>query len=169
MAGRRERACRGADILERILRGVRRPATARGELRGTCQEAGAKKGRIDAFWKGQLVVEHKSRGQDLDRAFVQALDYFPGIADRDLPRYVLVSDFARFRLYDIEASTHAEFALKDLHKHVKRFGFIAGYGRRTFVSDAQRVAFLFELYQKYTSLLPSQSNASKPKRKRKSP
>ncbi len=91
------------------------------------KKLGAKKGRIDAFWKGQLVVEHKSRGQDLDRAFVQALDYFPGIADRDLPRYVLVSDFARFRLYDIEAATHAEFALKDLHKHIKRFGFIAGY------------------------------------------
>jgi hypothetical protein len=91
------------------------------------KKLGSKRGRIDAFWKGQLVVEHKSRGQDLDRAFVQALDYFPGIADRDLPRYVLVSDFARFRLYDIEAATHAEFALKDLHKHIKRFGFIAGY------------------------------------------
>ncbi len=88
---------------------------------------GQKRGRIDAFWKGQLVVEHKSKGQDLDRAFVQALDYFPGIADRDLPRYVLVSDFARFRLYDLESATHSEFALKDLHKHVKRFGFIAGY------------------------------------------
>ena len=91
------------------------------------KKLGAKKGRIDAFWKGQLVVEHKSRGEDLDRAFVQALDYFPGIADRDLPRYVLVSDFAQFRLYDLDADTHTEFALKDLHKHVKRFGFIAGY------------------------------------------
>ena len=91
------------------------------------KKLGEKRGRIDAFWKGQLVVEHKSRGQDLDRAFVQALDYFPGIADRDLPRYVLVSDFERFRLYDIEAGTHSEFTLKDLHKHIKRFGFIAGY------------------------------------------
>jgi len=91
------------------------------------KKLGAKKGRIDAFWKGQLVVEHKSRGQDLDRAFVQALDYFPGIADRDLPKYVLVSDFARFRLYDLDSGAHSEFALKDLHKHIKRFGFIAGY------------------------------------------
>lgn len=88
---------------------------------------GTKQGRIDAFWKGVLVVEHKSRGQNLDRAFVQALDYFPGIADRDLPKYVLVSDFARFRLYDLDAQTQFEFALKDLHKHIKKFGFIAGY------------------------------------------
>lgn len=91
------------------------------------KKLGAKKGRIDAFWKGQLVVEHKSRGQDLDRAFTQALDYFPGIPDRDLPKYVLVSDFARFRLYDLDDGKETEFALKDLHKHIKRFGFIAGY------------------------------------------
>jgi len=88
---------------------------------------GATRGRIDAFWKGVLVVEHKSRGQDLDRAFIQALDYFPGIPDRDLPKYVLVSDFARFRLYDLDTTAHSEFTLKDLHKHIKSFGFIAGY------------------------------------------
>jgi len=30
----------------------------------------------------------------------------------------------------------------------------AAYGKKTFSSDAERVAFLFELYRKYTSLLP---------------
>lgn len=91
------------------------------------KKLGDRRGRIDAFWKGLLIVEHKSHGEDLDRAFTQALDYFPGIADRDLPKYVLVSDFARFRLYDLEADTKYEFALKDLHKQIKRFAFIAGY------------------------------------------
>ena len=91
------------------------------------KKLGDRRGRIDAFWKGLLIVEHKSRGEDLDRAFTQALDYFPGIVDRDLPKYVLVSDFARFRLHDLEGDTEHEFALKDLHKHIKRFGFIAGY------------------------------------------
>jgi hypothetical protein len=57
-------------------------------------------GFIDLLWKGILLVEHKSRGKDLDRAFQQAKDYFPGLRDRDLPRYILVSDFARFRLYE---------------------------------------------------------------------
>ena len=28
----------------------------------------------------------------------------------------------------------------------------AAYGKRSFASDAERVAFLFELYQRYTSL-----------------
>jgi hypothetical protein len=66
-------------------------------------------GYIDLLWKGILLVEHKSRGKDLDRAFKQAKDYFPGLKDRDLPRYILVSDFARFRLYDLEEGEQHEF------------------------------------------------------------
>ena len=86
-----------------------------------------KHGRIDAFWKGMLLIEHKSRGADLDRAFAQAADYFDGILERDLPRYILVSDFERFRLYDLEDHTETAFKLADLHKHIKHFGFVAGY------------------------------------------
>jgi hypothetical protein len=87
-------------------------------------------GFIDLLWKGKLLVEHKSFGKDLDRAFTQALDYFPGLKDRDLPQYVLVSDFARFRIYDLDTDDIFEFPLKDLHKHVRRFGFMAGYESR---------------------------------------
>ncbi|MDR2874748.1 MAG: class I SAM-dependent DNA methyltransferase, partial [Methylobacillus sp.] len=90
-----------------------------------------KQGYIDLFWKGTLLVEHKSRGKNLDKAYTQALDYFPGIKERDLPKFVLVSDFARFRLYDLEAGTQYEFALADLHKHIKHFAFIAGYRTQT--------------------------------------
>lgn len=86
-----------------------------------------KHGRIDAFWKGMLLIEHKSQGADLNRAFAQAADYFDGIAERDLPRYILVSDFDRFRLYDLEDDTETEFKLSDLQKRIKHFAFIAGY------------------------------------------
>ena len=61
-----------------------------------------KQGRIDCFWKGALLVEHKSAGADLDRA----VD--------------------------------------------------AAYGRKKFAADAERVAFLFDLYRQYTSLLPAE-------------
>lgn len=84
-------------------------------------------GYIDLLWKGTLLVEHKSRGKDLDRAYHQATDYFYGLKDRDLPRYVLVSDFARFRLFDLDRDAVHEFGLKDLHRNVKHFAFIAGY------------------------------------------
>lgn len=94
-----------------------------------------KNGRIDAFWKGMLLIEHKSAGQNLDRAFAQAVDYFDGLPERDLPRYVLVTDFARIRLCDLEAAPGTdgdfEFPTAELHKHIKRFAFIAGYRTQT--------------------------------------
>lgn len=92
----------------------------------------ASTGYIDLLWKGVLLVEHKSKGKDLDRAARQAFDYFPGLKERDLPRYVLVSDFARFRLYDLDNSEQHDFPLADLSKNIKLFGFIAGYQTRSF-------------------------------------
>jgi hypothetical protein len=64
-------------------------------------------GYVDLFWPGILLVEMKSRGRNLDRAYMQAMDYFPGIVERDLPRFVLVCDFARFRLFDLTEKRHA--------------------------------------------------------------
>ncbi len=117
--------------------GIERKRVAVFEKQVQLARAGEKlrQGRIDAFWKGVLLIEHKSRGQDLDRAFTQATDYFDGIAERDLPRYILVSDFERFRLFDLEEDKQAEFRLADLHKHIKHFAFIAGY--RTQVIEPQ--------------------------------
>jgi hypothetical protein len=91
------------------------------------ESKGGKGGFIDLFWRGVLVAEHKSAGRDLDSAYEQALEYFEGIPERDLPRYVIVSDFARIRLYDLDAGTRAEFPLNELYKNIKLFGFIAGY------------------------------------------
>ena len=100
------------------------------------EKAVARKGRgagfIDLFWPGTLIVEHKSKGKDLDRAYGQAIDYFEGLKDHELPRYVLVSDFARFRLYDLEQHTEDEFVLADLHRNIRRFGFMLGYQQQHF-------------------------------------
>lgn len=84
-------------------------------------------GFIDLFWKGQLLVEHKSKGKDLTKAYGQAIDYFPGLKDQELPQYILVSDFDKFRLYDLETKNEVEFHITELHKNVHLFGFIAGY------------------------------------------
>ncbi|MCK9419621.1 MAG: N-6 DNA methylase [Nitrospirae bacterium] len=91
------------------------------------EEKGGKGGFIDLLWKGMLVAEHKSAGKDLDSAYKQVLEYFEGLAERDLPRYIIVSDFARIRLHDLDTDTRTEFPLKDLYKHIKLLGFIAGY------------------------------------------
>lgn len=99
------------------------------------KKLGDKQGFIDLFWKGTLLVEHKSKGKDLDKAYSQATDYFPGLKEHELPKYILVSDFEKIKLYDLEEKTEHEFHLKDFYKNVKLFGFIAGYQKRTFKEE----------------------------------
>jgi len=93
------------------------------------KKVGGKDGFIDLLWKGTLLIEHKSKGKNLDRAHQQATDYFPGLKDKELPQFILVSDFERFRLYDLEQNGDivAQFNLVDLPKNVKHFAFMAGY------------------------------------------
>lgn len=93
---------------------------------------GEKRGFIDLFWKGVLLVEQKSAGRDLGRARQQALDYFPGLKDHELPRYVLLCDFQFFELIDLDTREETRFALADLPAHVEAFGFIVGVEKRVF-------------------------------------
>jgi hypothetical protein len=99
------------------------------------KKLGEKRGRIDLFWKGTLLVEHKSRGKDLDKAYTQALDYFPGLKEAELPKYILISDFEIFKLYDLEDDKSYEFTLSELYKNVHLFGFIAGYTKHKVVAE----------------------------------
>ena len=100
-------------------------------------------GFIDLFWKGTVLVEHKSLGKSFDRAESQAFDYIQALCNEgredECPRYVIISDYRRIKLFDLEPDdgalplidrTHCaehEFALKDLHKNVHLFAFIPGY------------------------------------------
>src|SRR3984893_11235975 len=93
-----------------------------------------KRGYLDLFWKGKLLVEQKSAGRSLIPARAQALDYFPGLKEHELPRYILLSDFQNFELYDLDIAPDRPvcFRLLDLPDHVQDFGFIAGQERRVF-------------------------------------
>lgn len=95
------------------------------------KKLGDKRGSIDLFWKGTLIVEHKSASKDLTSAYRQALDYFEGINENELPQYVLVSDFQRFRLYDLDIDKQYDFTLSDLPDKLHLFGFISGFKQRT--------------------------------------
>src|SRR5580704_18782376 len=83
------------------------------------KKLGEERGFIDLFWKGVLLVEQKSSGRDLTRAKQQALDYFPGLKEHELPRFVLVSDFQLFELHDLEENDTVRCSLRDLPKHVE--------------------------------------------------
>ncbi|MGL4595814.1 MAG: class I SAM-dependent DNA methyltransferase, partial [Thermoguttaceae bacterium] len=90
---------------------------------------------IDLLWSGKLLAEHKSYGKSLDKAASQAFEYMHNLASEnrsdEIPRYIIVSDFANIVLYDLEPDEgdpeKIEFVLHDLHKHIDAFGFISGY------------------------------------------
>jgi len=90
------------------------------------KKLGERRGRIDMFWPGVLLIEQKSAGESLEKAFSQALDYFPGIEEHELPRFILVCDFARFHLYDLIDATDIIFPLAELPARVEAFGFMTG-------------------------------------------
>ncbi|NDC30272.1 MAG: class I SAM-dependent DNA methyltransferase [Bacteroidetes bacterium] len=91
-----------------------------------------KDGYIDLLWKGTILIEMKSRGKNLDKAYQQAKDYTHGLKQHELPKYILISDFENFRLYDLEEDKTIEFKLNDLINNVQHFGYILGYQKKVY-------------------------------------
>jgi hypothetical protein len=92
-------------------------------------------GQIDAFWPGMLLVEHKSAGEDLDAAMNQAEGYLNGLKDEELPRLIVLSDFARFRVLNLETRDEVAFPLEEFPERLELFTFLAGYRPRWFVEE----------------------------------
>ena len=120
---------------------------------------------IDLFWPGMLLVEHKSLGNDLGKAQSQAFRYIQYLLSagrqEEVPRYVIVSDFARIALYDLEPEDRkslplpggvkpVEFPLEDFHRHIHDFAFIPGYKQHKFEDpvpiNIKAVAILADLH-----------------------
>lgn len=93
------------------------------------------RGRIDSFIPGLLIVEHKSKGKDLDAAYAQASDYFLALSEKERPKYIITSDFANIRLYDLKAKTHVECKLAELAKRADWFKFLLVGGEAEIVEE----------------------------------
>ena len=89
-------------------------------------------GYIDLYWPGTLIVEQKSAGRDLEKAYGQAGDYFDSLPDDDQPEYILVSDFQTFELHNLAGRQQISFRLPELPEHVNSFAFIRGDQKRVF-------------------------------------
>ncbi len=106
-------------------------------------------GYIDLFWPKVALVEHKGLGKDLGKAESQAFRYIQDLAREgradEIPRYVIVSDFARIALHDLEPEDQrhlplfdgrrvatVEFPLADFHSNIHHFAFIPGYKQHRF-------------------------------------
>ena len=110
--------------------GIQRRSVARYEYHVTKLEN--RSGYIDLFWPGVLLVEQKSRGRNLNEAYEQAGNYFDGLSESKRPKYILLSDFQTFELYDCDELRETRFTLKEFPLNVEAFGFMVGKQRRTF-------------------------------------
>ena len=73
---------------------------------------------IDVLWPGVVLIEHKSAGEDLDKAEIQARDYLVSLHDAKRPPVFILSDFSRIRIVNVFADSRVEFPLADLPSHL---------------------------------------------------
>ena len=85
-----------------------------------------RKGYMDLFWPGVLLVEQKSLGLNLDEAEEQADRYYGALPNKKKPLYRLVCDFQNFRLFDYTTKEEIiRFPLTDLKENIDVFEFIS--------------------------------------------
>jgi hypothetical protein len=94
------------------------------------RQAFDKTGFNDLVWKCVVLVKHKSRGKYLNKVFQQTNDYFIWLKGKELPRDILVSDFASFRLYDSREKQEHQFWLSELVNPVNLSGIVSSYHKR---------------------------------------
>ena len=88
----------------------------------------SRRGYIDLFWKGQIMIEMKTPGKDRIKAYKQAKEYAAHLPPKELPAGILISDFLTFDYYDLERDGEPDtFSLEDLPQKVELFGYLAGY------------------------------------------
>jgi hypothetical protein len=94
---------------------------------------GGRRGYIDLFWKGRFMIEMKTPGKDMVKAYQQAKEYAVNLPPADLPEGILISDFNNFDYYNLEKDNEVEhFTLQELPQKVELFGYLAGYKDVTF-------------------------------------
>ena len=92
--------------------------------------------RIDYLWAGLFLIEMKGAkvksfddiepGHDTSPVS-QAQRYYQYLADKDKPKYLMVCNFERMRLYDLsKEGSFTEFATTDLMQHLDDFSFLLG-------------------------------------------
>jgi len=89
--------------------------------------SGGKMGYFDYLWPGKLAIEMKSRGKDLDAAFLQLQNYIQHLPPEEMPDLWMVCDFENIRLNRRSTNEVWSFKTRNLRRNIKRFAAIAGY------------------------------------------
>lgn len=81
-------------------------------------------GYMDGFIPAKVIIEGKSLGKDLKKARQQAEEYRWACPPHQQPRFVLLHDFGRFALFDLEQDSQHACTLAELPKHAEWFRFL---------------------------------------------
>lgn len=84
------------------------------------------RGRVDMLWPGLFMAEHKTRGEDLEAATTQAMEYVEVLEEHQQPQWVAISDFETVRLHEVETGKAVQFPLIEFPQRVELFGFLIG-------------------------------------------
>jgi hypothetical protein len=87
-------------------------------------------GRIDYLIPWELAIEHKTTGEDLDKAMGQLIDYLPSLKQKQPPRLLVTCDFANFQWHNLETGESGKFPLTDLIANLDLFWWLAGHAAR---------------------------------------
>lgn len=83
---------------------------------------------VDAFIPKLVMIEQKSRGIDLNKAYNQVSKYYERLSVADKPRYIVLSNFDELWLFDIENPLNIKeykCSLADLPKNAEWLDFLA--------------------------------------------
>jgi hypothetical protein len=94
-------------------------------------------GWIDLLVPGDMAVEHKSRGENLDDAMTQLFDYLDDLQPAAAPWLVVACDFQTFYWQDLRAGTEGRFTLAELPEHIELFWWLAGHGASSTFEDEE--------------------------------
>jgi type II restriction/modification system DNA methylase subunit YeeA len=115
------------------------------EAGATLEDRVKAKGRstqfIDLLWRPSLLLEMKSRGEQLQKHYQQAWDYWI-TATPDRPQYVVLCNFDEFWIYDFNFQLHEpvdRVALEDLPDRYTALNFLSPDKRKP-VFENDRVA-----------------------------
>ena len=81
----------------------------------------------DYVWKPVVLIEMKKRGENLQKHYRQAFDYWTRLVP-NRPRYVVLCNFDEFRVYDFDTDLDTPkdtLALKDLPERWGPLAFLA--------------------------------------------
>ena len=76
---------------------------------------------LDVYWKDVALIEHKSSGESLDKAFLQAKGYWRSLPKGYRPKWIILCNFQFFRLVNVDLNRTYDFPLAELADNIYRF------------------------------------------------